>query len=106
MLAGMNWRRVFLPFLAALLLSAQQGAFAHALSHLADFRPAGQEKHAPHSPACEKCVEYAGVGSALAASSFAIAAPPDGVAAAPRPFASAAGVFLPAYRSRAPPFLA
>jgi hypothetical protein len=102
MLAAMNWRRVFL--LAVLLLVAQQGAFAHALSHIADLRAGETQKHAPHPPACEKCVEYAGVGGALASSScFVIAAPPDGVAAAPQSFASAAGVFLPVYRSRAPP---
>ena len=54
--------------LALALLFAQQGAALHALSHLAENLPSQseQEKHLPHSPACDKCVVYAGMGSAAA----------------------------------------
>ena len=62
----MKLRLLFSLWLALALLFAQQGAALHALSHLADGVPehSQQEKHLPHSPACDKCVAYAGVGSA------------------------------------------
>jgi len=53
---------------ALALLFTQQGAALHALAHLAEnLSPQSeQEKHLPHSPACDKCVVYAGMGSAAA----------------------------------------
>lgn len=72
----MKARSRLLPFLllAFALLFAQQGAAVHALSHLAEPLPAQsqQDKQLPHSPACDKCVVYAGVGSALASSGLNI----------------------------------
>ena len=84
----MNSRLLFLLWLAFALLFAQQGAALHALSHLADSVPAQsqQEKNLPHSPACDKCVVYAQLGSAvgcvhvvhgLQSSHEAIPAPPQ-----------------------------
>ncbi len=66
----MNSRLLFPLWLAFVLLFAQQGAVLHALSHLADSVPSQsqQEKHLPHSPACDKCVAYAGIGGATPSS--------------------------------------
>jgi len=62
----MRSRLLFSLWLAFVLLFAQQGAALHALSHFADGVPAQsqQEKHLPHSSACDKCVVYAGIGGA------------------------------------------
>ena len=70
MIKMMNLRLLLSLWLAFFLLFAQQGAALHALSHFADSVPAQsqQEKHLPHSPACDKCVVYAGIGSAAASS--------------------------------------
>ncbi|MDD5330748.1 MAG: hypothetical protein PHX38_12165 [Sulfuricella sp.] len=101
--------RLLLPlWLAFVLLFAQQGAALHALSHLGDGVPAQsqQEKHVPHSPACDKCVVYAGIGGAAPSSP-----PVFGVQEAA--FFLAAALFLlvfsaplRSYQSRAPPRLA
>lgn len=66
----MRFRWILFVWLAFALLFAQQGAALHALSHLADSVPAQsqQGKHLPHSPACDKCVAYAGIGSAAPSS--------------------------------------
>ena len=94
--------------LAFALLFAQQGAAVHALSHLAEplASHSQQDKQLPHSPACEKCVVYAGVGSAVAASGLSLPPAATGVAH----FAAEPGGRLPQpvrhYHSRAPPFLA
>lgn len=68
----MNRRLFFFALLAALLFFGQQGAAVHAISHLAESLPgqSQQDQNLPHSPACDKCVVYAGVGSALATASF------------------------------------
>lgn len=105
----MNARSRLLPFLllAFALLFAQQGAALHALSHLGEPLPtqSQQDKHLPHSQACEKCVVYAGVGSAVGASALTL--PSCSVVAAH--LASAATAFQPQatqpYLSRAPPSL-
>lgn len=102
-----NSRLLFPLWLAFVLLFAQQGAALHALSHFADGVPAQsqQEKHLPHSPACDKCVVYAGIGSATASS-------PPVFAAHETTAMLAAAVFLlffsaphRTYLSRAPPRL-
>ncbi|MGE5027493.1 MAG: hypothetical protein ACM3JK_03380 [Betaproteobacteria bacterium] len=71
----MNWRLFFFALLAALLFFGQQGAAVHAIFHLAESLPgqSQQDKNLPHSPACDKCVVYAGVGSAVATTSFSFA---------------------------------
>jgi hypothetical protein len=68
----MNRRLFFFALLAALLFFGQQGAAVHAISHLAESLPgqSQQDQNLPHSPACDKCVVYAGVGSAVATASF------------------------------------
>jgi hypothetical protein len=68
-LSGMNLRRIcrylFLP-LAFVLLFAQQAGAAHALGHaLDDIKQHQEDKHTPHSNACEKCADYAQLGNAL-----------------------------------------
>lgn len=69
-------RQLLFLLLAFTLLFAQQGAAIHALSHLGEAlaSQSQQDKHLPHSPACDKCVVYAGAGSAVAASSLNIPA--------------------------------
>lgn len=91
--------------LAFALLFAQQGAAIHALSHLSEPLPSHsqQDKQLPHSPACDKCVVYAGIGNSLASCALAISA----MAVHPPHFAFAPPALLsqPArlYRARAPP---
>ena len=60
-------RPFFYAWVAFLLLFAQQGAYTHALSHLAAPAPAQHQpdKDLPHSPACDKCVVYGEIGGAL-----------------------------------------
>lgn len=101
----MNSRLLLSLWLAFALLFAQQGAALHALAHLTDSVPAQsqQEKHLPHSTACDKCVVYAGIGSAASSAplAFCVQEAADVLAAAviflllPTP--------LHLYRSRAPP---
>lgn len=87
---------------AFVLLFAQQGAATHALAHLAEY--AAQEKHLPHSPACEQCVAYAGIGAAPASAPLVFAA----LLAARLLSAALLLLFFSAprcfYRTRAPPF--
>lgn len=74
----MQSRLKLLPFLLLVftLLFTQQGAAIHALSHLGEFLPSHSQsdKQLPHSSACDECVVYAGVGTAVAASSLLIPA--------------------------------
>lgn len=100
-------RPLLFLLLAFALLFAQQGAAVHAVSHLAGSMPghSQQDKQLPHSPACEKCVVYAGVGSAVAASGLNL--PPASTAAAHFVFEPADRLAQPCchYLSRAPPAL-
>lgn len=93
---------------ALALLFAQQGAALHALSHLGENLPAQseQEKHLPHSPACDKCVVYAGVGSAAAATPFVFIPQPAVFVLAATLFALFFSAPYRPYLSRAPPRLA
>jgi len=94
--------------LALALLFAQQGAALHALSHLAEPQPtqSQQDKHLPHSQACDKCVAYAGVGSAVTASDL-LPAPFTGIA---EHLQATPAAYQPQpvlnFQSRAPPFFA
>lgn len=57
--------RLFLPLLFALsLLSAQQVGAAHAVRHALE-QSQQKDKHSAHSTVCEKCENYAQLGSAL-----------------------------------------
>jgi hypothetical protein len=103
----MNFLRQFLfAWLAFLLLLAQQGAAVHALSHLADSRPAQQEKHLPHSPACDKCVVYASIGHGAASAPVVFALPRGEMVQADAVAPVFRSVTATYYRSRAPPPLA
>jgi len=103
----MNSRLLFPLWLAFALLFAQQGAALHALSHFADGVPAQsqQEKHLPHSPACDKCMVYAGIGSAAASSPPIFTAQETTVILAAALFLLFFSTPLRTYLSRAPPRL-
>jgi hypothetical protein len=111
------WRRLLFCGLGLLLLVAQHGALTHVFAHLASAAAGGWpprvleriaaagDAGGGHVVACEKCLEYAGFGSALPVRAVlpVVSTPPDawsmllpvGVAA----------VFVAVYRSRAPPRL-
>jgi hypothetical protein len=100
----MKPQRLFLALLAALLLFAQQAAYAHAVSHLAGGEPPPKEQLG-HAQLCGKCVSFEKI-SAAAPTSAAVAV------ALPLHFAQPAQVvrvFHPApvaaFQSRAPPVL-
>lgn len=100
-------RTLLFLLLAFALLFAQQGAAIHALSHLNEPVPthSQQDKQLPHSPACDKCVVYAGVGTALASSALAM---PAAVAHIPHLALTPPALLLrpaPLYLARAPPSL-
>ena len=77
----------------------------HAVSHLAEevSEHTQQEKHLPHSPACDKCVAYAGIGSAASSAPLAF----DSQIVAGIFVATVLFLLFPTplhpYRSRAPP---
>lgn len=101
----MNTRLLYSLLLAFALLFAQQGAALHALAHLAEGTPtqSQQEKHLPHSPVCDKCVAYAGIGSAASSSPLAFGGQNTvAILVAAVPFPVSSSPLLP-YRSRAPP---
>jgi hypothetical protein len=60
-------RAIFFPLLLTfVLLFAQQTGTAHSLRHaLEDLAQQQENKQAPHSSTCEKCADYAQLGSAL-----------------------------------------
>ena len=60
-------RAIFFPLLLAfVLLFAQQAGVTHTLRHaLEDLAQQQKDKQAPHSNICEKCADYAQLGSAL-----------------------------------------
>ena len=101
----MKTRFFYTLLLALALLFAQQGAALHALSHLADGVPehSQQEKHLPHSPACDKCVAYAGVGSAAFSAPFTFEGQFIAGILAATVYLLVLSAPLHAYRSRAPP---
>jgi hypothetical protein len=100
------FRRAFAHFMLTFaLLLAQQGGFAHELSHFAH-ASSPTDKQLPHSKACEQCASYSQLGTGFIAQPVFLAAPD---------FAGTAylfcGVEHPAPRffshlSRAPPSLA
>jgi hypothetical protein len=99
-------RPILFAWLAFFLLFAQQGAATHALSHLTEHRPAQQEKQLPHSPACDKCVVYAGVGAGAASATATFELPSAGVEPGLLPAPAFRSETPSHYRSRAPPVLA
>ena len=103
----MRSRLILLVCLAFSVLFAQQGAVLHALSHFADSAPAQsqQDKHLPHSPACDKCVVYAGIGSAASSSPPVFATRETTAVIAAVMFLLFFSTPLRTYLSRAPPRL-
>ncbi len=66
----MKLNRALTPlFFAFALLFAQQAGAAHALTHAFE-QTRQQDGQAPDSPACDKCEQYAQMGSALHVSAF------------------------------------
>jgi hypothetical protein len=99
----MKPQRLFLVLLAALLLFAQQAAYAHAVSHLGGEPPAKEQLG--HAQLCGKCVSFEKLSSAAPAGVAALVsltlhyAQPIEVVRAFRPATVAA------FHSRAPPVL-
>jgi len=65
-------RAIFFPLLFAfVLLFAQQAGAVHSLHHaLEDLTQQQEDKQAPHSDTCEKCADYAQLGSALGVGAY------------------------------------
>ncbi|OIP18039.1 MAG: hypothetical protein AUK53_01460 [Betaproteobacteria bacterium CG2_30_59_46] len=103
----MRFRLILFVCLAFALLVAQQGAALHALSHFADGVPgqSQQGKHLPHSPACDKCVVYADIGSAAPSSPLVFATQETTAVLAAVLFLLFFSSPLYSYLSRAPPRL-
>jgi hypothetical protein len=99
----MKLQRLLFALLTALLLFAQQGALAHAVTHLDSQVPAKEQLG--HNQLCGKCVSFEKLSAAAPfslAASLAVTrffAPPD---ARTNSFRAVAVV---AFRSRAPPAL-
>ena len=102
---AMRSSRLFLPLLMILsLLFAQQAGAAHAIHHQWQ-RSQQQEKHGTHEPACEKCAQYAQLGSALKTSLFdlpLVAARGETAVFYPPAFVT---VHIPAVLARGPPLI-
>ena len=85
---AMKFSRPYLPFfLAFVLLFAQQAGAAHAVWHAFEDITQHQDKQAPHSDACEKCANYAHLGSAMTATPIDFT-PPQISCIAEQPFAT------------------
>lgn len=65
-------RRLILSFaLAVLFALGQQGAAMHEISHYADLAPSQQQQDkAPHTSACDQCLSYGKLTSAVAVSAL------------------------------------
>ena len=98
----MKLHRVLFGLLILLLLVAQQGAYAHALSHLGKDAPAKEQL--AHSKLCDKCVSFEKI-SGIAPTDVAVPVCLDLLFKQPL---QVAYVFRPRtvalFHSRAPPF--
>ena len=66
-------RAIFFPLLLAfVLLFAQQAGAMHALHHAPEdlTQQQDEDKQAPHSDGCQKCADYAQLGSALSVGTY------------------------------------
>ncbi|HYN27349.1 MAG TPA: hypothetical protein VES94_03545, partial [Burkholderiales bacterium] len=101
--SNMKLRRLLFGLLTALLLSAQQAAFAHGVSHTG--KPPPAKEQLAHSKLCGKCVSFEKLAYSVAASAAAVL-PFDLVLEQP---VGARYFFRPrqvaAFHSRAPPVL-
>lgn len=95
-------RLLFTLSLVLLFGLGQQGAAAHAVSHLADWQGQQQDKSS-HNQTCDKCVVYAQLGGAMPSAGHVLP-PADGqhVTAAARQYTLDSLTPLP-YSARAPP---
>lgn len=91
--------------LAFALLFAQQGGFAHELSHFAhDASQTG--KQLPHSKACEQCATYSQLGTGAVSQAVPFDLPVVGCTGYVFRAAEYTAQHFFSHLSRAPPFLA
>ncbi|WP_295748465.1 hypothetical protein [Undibacterium sp.] len=92
-------------FLALLLLFTQQMGFAHAISHLSDLSSNSVKvKQVPLEQACDHCLAFAQVGSALTSDAGPFkATPPDAEVALSRATPDHCARTVCVFQSRAPP---
>jgi hypothetical protein len=94
-------------WLAFLLVFNQQGAYAHALSHLRESPPpqSQPDKSLPHHDVCAQCAAYGHAGHAIPPS-FVIFTPAPDISASASLIAFSFSVqAVQSYLSRAPPRL-
>jgi hypothetical protein len=100
-------RRLILSFaLAVMFAFGQQGAAMHEISHFADLAPSQQQDKAPHTSACDQCLSYGKLVSALAVSGFHAPAISGDFALHATEHTSHDRLTQRYYAARAPPFLA
>lgn len=102
---NMNRKIFAYLWLSLLLLFAQQGAAVHAISHLPSSSQSQPDKQLPHSQACDKCVVYAGLSGAVAATPQIIPVLPLHLLAAAVFVVFFVSRIRRVYSSRAPPAL-
>jgi hypothetical protein len=100
--------RLFLSFTLALLFGlGQHGAAVHAVSHFADWQQGQQQPNkGQHQSTCDKCVVYAGLGSAVGTQHAALPIPEHGYQRCDLLLPCDGNSFSHSYSARAPPFLA
>ena len=99
--------RRFLGFLllAAALLFGQHAAAWHAIGHVPLKAPAQseQDKKVPHSSVCDKCIVYAGTGSAAPSKAHVFAQASTGLSSIPHCCIGYTPLAQHNFFSRAPP---
>ena len=101
----MTLRKTLFPFLLSLLLlTSQQQAWAHALSHVAQDRVHSAAKQMPAEKLCQHCLAFAQIGAALQRAPILVTAMPFGLMVAPaRLVVSAPACMERMFQPRAPP---
>jgi hypothetical protein len=99
-------RRLFMILTLSLLFAlGQQGAAMHAVSHLADVQEQQKSDKSHTNAACDQCLTYAKLSSALGSSGFAPLPVALSTPDYDRSGRSAESSPLHAYGARAPPYL-
>lgn len=98
-------RRLILSFaLAVLFALGQQGAAVHEISHYADLAPSQpQQDKAPHTSACDQCLSYGKLSSAVTVGTIAPLALAGDFALHTREHHSHDSLTRLPYAARAPP---
>ena len=97
-------RRMFLIVTLALLFGlGQQGAAMHAISHYADAQEQQQDKKTHSTAACEQCVAYAKLASAVPSIAFVLPPSTGEYFAIATQAVTVGPLHLLAYSARAPP---